>query len=246
MSFSTFFNTTEGLNAQTPNSPRTLSLSEQEKEDMSNYKKVKETMFPKKTPQKDNLKKDLRKNKTKSPYSKIDFSDTRAFSDEKCRDLTTQYKFHYDMSLREESLMNSRNAECTLITSYMTTLADDDGSSLTKEQKEDLSEETKEIHGLDNKTDMNDLTNENVELKKKIAELEQKNLKWEAFTKIVLTCHDVVKNEWSEYKKQNEIDKKTIASLKEQVIVLKNLFIKITNRFIFLESLKIKLYIKMM
>jgi len=119
--------------------------------------------------------------------------------------------------------MNSRNAECTLITSYMTTLADDDGSSLTKEQKEDLSEETKEIHGLDNKTDMNDLTNENVELKKKIAELEQKNLKWEAFTKIVLTCHDVVKNEWSEYKKQNEIDKKTIASLKEQVIVLKKI-----------------------
>lgn len=147
-------------------------------------------------------------------------------TDDSQKDSKFFYKF-IESSVIEDNPKGSRINDCPLTSSYVTTTLQDDDVSLSQ-IREDIAKVFASHEDMQNviKTS-NDLEEENKRLKKRIMELEKKDMKWQGFSKLMVAFRGGLWKELKDYKCQNEIDKKTIAALKEQV--LKELVRKIFN-----------------
>jgi len=227
--FSTFFGTEETPKLPTPPKAtlaRARSLTDQSTIEKILNTRAKESSLTerkyKQLPAKISPKTQKPKKKTETRPS---LSLLLESSDESQKDSKFFYKFISEPSINEDNgAKGSRFNDCALTTSYITTLPEDDNVSISH-IREDIAKMFTSHEDMRSIVDMTkfqgDLQEENNKLRKRVAELEQKNMKWQGFSKLMLAFRTGLKKELKDYKGQNEIDKKTIAALKEQVSSLK-------------------------
>lgn len=146
-------------------------------------------------------------------------------TDDSQKDSKCFYKFITESSVIEDNNKGSRINDCPLTSSYVTTTLQDDDNVSISQIREDVAKIFTSHEDMKNvmRSSDKELEEENKRLKKRIMELEKKDMKWQGFSKLQVAFRGGLWKELKDYKCQNEIDKKTIAALKEQVYLLRNM-----------------------
>lgn len=226
LSFSTFFNTSDTQRSNIPSNSNICSLTDlSDKRNISRKGDRSSSRGYEKQGQKklQGIDLALKKNKKVEYYSFLELSDEKTEEE--------------DISLQENLRRTAKTDNGG--ESYLTTLADDDTLSQFRDTRERQSTKECDDHGsgeksskMFNSIERDEMMEENIRLKRMLAEIQDKNRKWEAFGKMAMKLYRVVNKEGKDYKVQNEVDKKTIASLKEQVIFFIESFINFQIGFL--------------